>query len=374
MHVLLYCPMKPPDDPKPSGDRTIARLLERAFAVAGHNVTLVSRHRSWQRAPDASARARNLAKAADEVERIVRHFRERGPTDRNFPKAFVTYHNYYKAPDDIGPAVADALNIPYVLVEASHAPRRQNGPWHAWQSASDRAIQAARAILNFTQRDATGIARNVATDATLIDFPPFLDTSPFQQRNTVPDTNPSPTTPMRLITVAMMRAGDKRDSYRALGSALEHIADRNWHIDIIGHGAARTEITDDFAWLNDGRVNFLGARTPDEVTARMWGSDVFVWPGLGEAFGMAYLEAQASGLPVVAFETAGVPAVVRTGVTGILTPAMDTRAYADAIAVLIDDPELRKRLGEQARDHVIRAHGLPRAAAQLDTVLQEVAG
>ena len=66
------------------------------------------------------------------------------------------------------------------------------------------------------------------------------------------------------------------------------------------------------------------------VARQLATSDIFVWPGTGEAYGIAYLEAQASGLPVVAQATAGVPTVVRHGVTGLLTAPQDDAAFAAA--------------------------------------------
>ena len=51
MKIAFYAPMKPPDAPRPSGDRTIARLLLRAMAIAGHEATVASAVRSYMAAP-----------------------------------------------------------------------------------------------------------------------------------------------------------------------------------------------------------------------------------------------------------------------------------------------------------------------------------
>ena len=55
-----------------------------------------------------------------------------------------------------------------------------------------------------------------------------------------------------------------------------------------------------------------GRAAPDEMPSSICRGAIYAWPGCGEAYGLAYLEAQAAGLPVVAQETAGVPEVVRT--------------------------------------------------------------
>jgi glycosyltransferase involved in cell wall biosynthesis len=77
---------------------------------------------------------------------------------------------------------------------------------------------------------------------------------------------------------------------------------------------------------------------------------------------MAFLEAQAAGLPVVAGRTGGVPAVVADGVTGFLTAVGDAQAFASAVARLLEAPAERVRLAAAARER-IAAHHDERAAA-----------
>ena len=72
-------------------------------------------------------------------------------------------------------------------------------------------------------------------------------------------------------------------------------------------------------------------------------ADAYLWPAVNEAYGMAFLEAQAAGLPVVAGRSGGVPDVI--GETGILTPAGDRAAFAEAVAGLLDDETRRRDLG-----------------------------
>src|SRR5439155_20302278 len=99
-----------------------------------------------------------------------------------------------------------------------------------------------------------------------------------------------------------------------------------------------------------------GAVPHAELPAIYAGADLYLWPAVNEAYGMAFLEAQAAGLPVVAGRTGGVPAVVADGVTGILTPIGDPAAFADAVAQLLDRPEERVRLAEGAAARVAIHH------------------
>ena len=110
-------------------------------------------------------------------------------------------------------------------------------------------------------------------------------------------------------------------------------------------------------------MRFAGAVPHAELPAIYASADLYLWPAINEAYGMAFLEAQAAGLPVVAGRTGGVPAVVADGVTGVLTPIGDAAAFAAATARLLDDAGERARLAKAARVRVNARHD-ERAAAQ----------
>jgi glycosyltransferase involved in cell wall biosynthesis len=103
------------------------------------------------------------------------------------------------------------------------------------------------------------------------------------------------------------------------------------------------------------RVTFLGELPDDGAVRREYlAADVFCLPSLQEGFGIAYLEAMAAGLPVVATRTTAVPEVVPDGEVGLLVPPRDPDALAAALARLLDDEPLRRRLGEAGRRRVGR--------------------
>ena len=95
-------------------------------------------------------------------------------------------------------------------------------------------------------------------------------------------------------------------------------------------------------------------------------ADLLVWPAIQEAYGMALLEAQAAGLPVLAGDAGGVPDIVRHGSTGVLVPEGDVAAFAAALGGLLDAPGRLPAMGEAARRTVQAEHGLDAAAAALD--------
>jgi glycosyltransferase involved in cell wall biosynthesis len=77
------------------------------------------------------------------------------------------------------------------------------------------------------------------------------------------------------------------------------------------------------------------------------------------------MEAMATGLPVVASRLSGIPELVTDGVSGLLVPAGDEAALADALATLAKDPTLRARLGAAGRETVLRDFDVDRNAALL---------
>lgn len=148
---------------------------------------------------------------------------------------------------------------------------------------------------------------------------------------------------------------DKRKGHRLLLEALDRLAtgglDVPWRLVIAGgRGGPEHEPLLAFArerGLSD-RVHIVTRR--DDVVDLQAMSDVFVMPSLWEGLPMAMLEAMVAGKAVVASRTSGIPEAVDSGVHGLLTPPGDVDALADALAAVLRDPPLRRRLGEAARD------------------------
>ncbi|OMI90155.1 alpha-(1-2)-phosphatidylinositol mannosyltransferase [Streptomyces sp. M1013] len=103
-------------------------------------------------------------------------------------------------------------------------------------------------------------------------------------------------------------------------------------------------------------VHFTGAVPWSELPAHYGAGDVFAMPcrtrrgGLDvEGLGIVYLEASATGLPVVAGDSGGAPDAVLDGETGWVVRGADPNESADRITTLLADPELRRRMGERGR-------------------------
>ena len=373
--MAFYAPLKPPDHPTPSGDRRMARALLSALAIAAPPVELASRLRTYDRAGDGSRQRRIEALGQKCAARLMRGYGRRPAEAR--PRAWLTYHAYHKSPDWLGPKVAAGLNIPYLLAEPSFAPKQAGGPWSLGHAATERAIRAADILLVLTALDAECLAPLVRPPAELRRLPPFLDPAPYRaawaerQRHRAAMAERFGLDPAQpwLLTVAMMRADVKRDSYRLLRRALARLRDRAWQLLVIGDGPARAEIEADFARLGPDRLVFAGALAETALAPFYAAADLYVWPAVREAYGLAMLEAQASGLPVVAAREGGVDEVVCDGITGVLAPRGDPANFAALVDELLGQPERRRRMGEQALAFVTRERSVAGAAAELASAL-----
>ena len=119
-------------------------------------------------------------------------------------------------------------------------------------------------------------------------------------------------------------------------------------------------------------VDFRGWVEHEELPAFLRELDVFVLPSTAEGFGVAAVEASATGLPVVATSVHGIPDVVRDSVTGLLVPAKDATALATAIGRLVEDEGLRRRLGAAGREYVAQRYDWRRNAAQMELIYRRL--
>ena len=374
MRIAFYAPLKAPDDPVPSGDRTMARLLWLALQRAGHTVELASRMRSFEGAGEPNRQQRLARLGARLANALIRRYRLRPPSLR--PQLWFTYHLYHKAPDWLGPPVSDALGIPYVVAEASYAPKQETGPWAQGCTATRTALAAADLVLGLNTADRACVLPLLRSPARWAPLAPFVDPARARagvaeaaaQRQSLAHSLGFDAGTVLLLTVAMMRPGAKLASYRLLAQALGHLTARRWQLLIAGDGPAREEVLAAFADLGP-RVHWLGAYEPDALAQLYPVADIYVWPAISEAYGMVLLEAQAAGVPVVAGLTGGVGDIVCAGETGLLVPVADAAAFAQAVARLIDNGDERRLLGQQAARAVGEHHSLDAAARALDKFL-----
>lgn len=357
MNIAFYAPMKSPFSPVPSGDRRVARALIAALESTGHKVEIGSEFVSYLSAPDPFA-----------IQEVYVHARElattlaatiRAKTKETRPNLWFTYHVNYKAPDWIGPQIADALGIPYVIAEASFAPKRADGPWDINHRGVEAAIRRADLVFGLNSADEPCVKPLLKTPDRLVPLKPFLPPFPIAERGASHG-------PTRLVTVAMMRAGAKLQSYQVLARAFARLPPSGWTLTVVGDGPAEAEVR---KLLEGPNVTFVG-RSDEAGVAKLYAeSDLFLWPAVDEAYGMAILEAQATGLPVVAGEVGGVGTIVEQGVTGMLVRPRDPAALAGALTPLLSDTTRRRDMARAALAKVAAEHDLPAAARKLNDIL-----
>ncbi|MQQ09224.1 glycosyltransferase [Epibacterium sp. SM1979] len=334
--------MKSPNHPVPSGDREMARNLMRMMECAGCTVTLVSDLRCRDKAGDAEVQAQLLREAEGEVAKLTK---ELAPFD-----LWVTYHNYYKAPDLIGPRLTQARGVPYVQIESTRALKRLGGPWDQFARAAHAAADHADLILSLTERDQKTLIRDRFAAQALNVLPPFLSATELPH----PSTLQGP-----MLSAGMMRPGDKLASYQLIADTLRHL-DGDWQLDIAGDGPAQPDVRAMMAQFG-GRVRFLGQLSRGELAQKYQTARLFLWPGVNEAFGMVYLEAQAFGLPIIAQN--------RPGVSEVLSPlnhartadvTLGPKGLVDQIKTL--SPSISHKIQTDARRFIEDRHLLPAAA------------
>ena len=127
----------------------------------------------------------------------------------------------------------------------------------------------------------------------------------------------------------------------------------NIQLDIIGAGHLQNDLElQAKSTLKNYKI--WGGQPHDKIVSMMRQSDIFchlsheIENGYNEAFGLAVLEAQWAGLPVIAFNSGGVPEAMENGKTGILCPENDVMSVKNAIISLINNDELRNQFSQEA--------------------------
>jgi len=124
----------------------------------------------------------------------------------------------------------------------------------------------------------------------------------------------------------------------------------------------------------EDRVAFSGHVSREELVQLYNRSELMVSPSLYEGFGLPAAEAMACGVPLVATTAGAFPEVIEDGETGLLVPPADPTALADAIARLMSDAALRRRMGEAGRTRIEEHFTWRQTALKTATLYEEVLG
>lgn len=149
---------------------------------------------------------------------------------------------------------------------------------------------------------------------------------------------------------------------------------------VIGDGPKKQEYVSLGKRILGSSIEFLGAQPSNVVAEEMRKSYVFSLPsiqmpsGETETFGLVHAEAQASGVPVVAFRVGGVPEVVQHGKTGFLASPEKIEELTEYLHILLSNPELRKNMAVRSRNFAEEQFDLEKRTSELESMYDEILG
>jgi len=300
---------------------------------------------------------------------------------------WLTFVSERAAPDVLGPLVTRRTRVPYVIYKVPHkgdyaTVRRKDGPIrHLWTALpgyllNRLALAAADRIVanKASDFDAYAAAAKLRPKLSLL-WPAvptdalYPDGGERERLRSELGVNGATT-----VVLSLGRLGDKKgrkkESTHFLIDCVGDLiaAGHDVRLFVVGDGDGRAELEAHARELGDA-VSFLGRVDHDSIRPYYNAADVFAYPGYREPIGLVYLEAQACGVPVVAFDNGSIPQIVLDGTTGLLVETMNQPAFVAALERLTVDSELRRTLGRNAVAHIEASHGLSAFAEQLSQLL-----
>ena len=368
MKICFYAPFKPLGHAHPSGDLVTATGIFDFLINQGHQVMAAS-----------SLRCRWIywkpwlwLKLIRERSRVVHEFSDISAD------LWFTYHSYYKAPDLLGPAVSRKLNIPYVIFQGIYATKRRR-QWKAKPGfyLNKNSLCAADHVFCNKSVDLLNLKRLLPEDRVSFVAPGIMpgdfafDAKARKKLRRTWNIEDDPV----IFSAAMFRPDVKTEGLiwviRACGELYRQ--GQNFRLIIAGDGKEREKLRQLAAEHVADRVVFPGKIARKDMYRYYSAADVFVFPGIRESLGMVYLEAQSCGLPVVAFNNAGVPEAVQDGKTGLLVPMYALTPFVAAVKRLMVDKNLRRQMGFAAKSYVRQFHDLNKNYQALERALSAIA-
>jgi colanic acid/amylovoran biosynthesis glycosyltransferase len=169
----------------------------------------------------------------------------------------------------------------------------------------------------------------------------------------------------RLVSVGRLHHAKGHDvTIRAVARLRE--AGHDVQLSIIGSGPEHSALLSLVGRLGlEGLIEFVGSVSEDEVICRLACADAFVLASRSEPLGVAYVEAMALGLPTIGTDAGGPAEIITNDRDGLLVPAEDEKSLATAVARVMGDPALRRRLAENARRTAVERFDSRIGAAKL---------
>ena len=147
---------------------------------------------------------------------------------------------------------------------------------------------------------------------------------------------------------------------------------RNVQLRLVGAGPDEASLKIHTARLDHPNcVVFEGAVNQDRIRSLYAEADIFSIASFAEGLPVVLMEAMAMEIPCVTTHITGIPELIRNGIDGLLVAPSDLEALVGALARLMDDEALRKRIAVSGRARVLEFHNLRRNAEELAAILNE---
>lgn len=286
--------------------------------------------------------------------------------------SLVHAHGFWYAPADIAARAAKRLRIPFVF-NPYYAPRAKP-LWKLYRAlVGQRTLSAADAVVVISPQEEAALRADGLRPRRVELIPPGIDPETFATRRENPfEKRGLAGKSVVFFAGRLARAKGLDLVLRALPNIVREIPAA--HLAIAGEDFGEQETLQQLAEsLGVSRaVTWLGKLPREELLAAYQHASAFVFPSRYEAFGIAVLEAQAAGCPVVAANASALPFLVSDGETGLLSRPEDPEHLAAALLRLLNDRPLAERLAQNARARVLRDFTWDRSIEKLRTLYTDL--
>jgi glycosyltransferase involved in cell wall biosynthesis len=242
--------------------------------------------------------------------------------------------------------------------------------WRRLSQVEKRALQKAERVLAISEYTRSELCGRNSLAANKVElFPCSLD--PYWTADDSPQSNPCG--PPMLLTVSRL---NRSDSYKGVDSVIESLASVVAAVGpvdyrVVGGGDDMERLGALARRLGVSEyVTFTGELTEDQLRELYKGCSLFVMPSQSEGFGIVFLEAMAYSKPVIGGAHAGTPSVVKHDETGLLVERTDIGGIAQAIIRILNDEDLRLRLGRNGHSRLLERFTFQSFESNLDTLLK----
>ena len=242
--------------------------------------------------------------------------------------------------------------------------------WSPWQMQQFVARRLPRLItVSHTSRRAVERAFGLAPDQMRVIYN-GIDSERFRP---LPEVEREPG-----LIVCVCNSEDRNKGARYLIEAINLLQEdgRDYRLALVDHAKKNLKLVPGLVrqYGLSSRVHFTGRLSTEQLVRLYNQATLVVSPSLYEGFGLPAAEAMACETPVVATTGGAFPEVIDHGETGWLVPPGDARALADGIRLLMEDAELRERLGRAGRQSIVKRFSWRKAAEETLAVYQELLG